>query len=193
MIPSQQESCEVFSLSLFSARASASIIRRIRNSRGWSDARVRKQLDNGRIRSVQMNSVRHARILKPDYAEKIYDEFDRQIDEKVKPLIKRIWRANLKEHAGTQIIRYSPHGHYEPHTDSGLDLNDRYFSVLCYLNDDFEGGQTFFPYLNYRAVPTAGRAIVFPSRYMHCAEPVVAGEKFVVLTWVMGPFPVEWI
>jgi len=123
-----------------------------------------------------MNSVRHARILKPDYAEKIYDEFDRQIDEKVKPLIKRIWRANLKEHAGTQIIRYSPHGHYEPHTDSGLDLNDRYFSVLC-----------------YRAVPTAGRAIVFPSRYMHCAEPVVAGEKFVVLTWVMGPFPVEWI
>jgi hypothetical protein len=140
-----------------------------------------------------MTSVRRARILPPAFAEKIYDDFDRRMDQKVKPLIKRIWHVDLKEHAGTQIIRYSSNGHYEPHTDSGLDLNDRYFSVLCYLNDDFEGGCTSFPYLNYFAVPKRGRAIIFPSRFMHCAEPVVSGEKFVVLTWVMGPVPLDWI
>jgi len=140
-----------------------------------------------------MTSVRRARVLQPAFAEKIYDDFDCRMDQKVKPLIRSIWHADLKVHAGTQFIRYSPSGHYEPHTDSGLDLNDRYFSVLCYLNDDFEGGHTSFPYLNYFAVPKRGRAIVFPSRFMHCAEPVVSGEKFVVLTWVMGPVPLDWI
>jgi len=193
MISYQEESNEVFSLSLYSTRSCAEIISRIRKCRGWSEARVRKQLGNGKVRSLHLRSIRHARILDPAQAEKTYDDFERKIDQRVKPFIKQIWRADLKEHAGTQIIRYSANGHYDPHTDSGLDLNDRYFSVLCYFNDDFEGGHTFFPYLNYRAVPKAGRAIVFPSRYMHCAEPVIAGEKFVALTWVMGPFPVEWI
>jgi predicted 2-oxoglutarate/Fe(II)-dependent dioxygenase YbiX len=140
-----------------------------------------------------MSSVRRARILQPQFAEKIYDDFDRRMDQIVKPLIKRVWKANLEEHAGTQFIRYLPNGHYEPHKDSGLDLNDRYFTVLCYLNDDFDGGYTSFPYLDYCAVPKAGKAIIFPSRYMHCAEPVLRGEKFVALTWVMGPAPLDWI
>lgn len=193
MLKYKQEADEVFSLDLFAGRTCAAIIDRIKRSRAWSEAKVRKQLNNGRVRSMQMASVRRARVLDPSRAEKIYAAFDRQINRRVKPFIKTIWDANLREHAGTQIIRYAPNGYYHPHTDSGLDLDTRYFSVLCYLNDDFEGGCTFFPYLNYRAVPQQGRAIIFPSRYMHCAEPVVKGEKFVALTWVMGPLPIRWL
>jgi len=193
MVLFQEESCEVFSLSLYNGPSCAKIISRIRKSRGWSEARVRKQFGNGKVRSLRLSSVRHARILDPARAKKIYDDFERQINQKVKPLIKHIWHADLREHSGTQIIRYAPNGHYQAHTDSGLDLDDRYFTVLCYLNDNFEGGCTFFPYLNYRATPGCGRAVIFPSRYMHCAEPVLHGEKFVALTWVMGPLPIQWL
>jgi len=142
---------------------------------------------------MHLDRVRRARILDPARAVQIYDDFERRVDRQIKPLIKDIWQVDLREHAGTQIIRYAPNGHYEPHTDSGLNLNDRYFSVLCYLNDDFEGGCTFFPYLNYRATPKSGRAIVFPSRFTHCAEPVLKGEKYVALTWVVGPMPIQWL
>lgn len=193
MLAYKEECDEVFSLNLFSEPACSSIIDRVKKSRGWSAARVRKQLSNGRVRSMRIGSVREARVLDPARAEDLYDAFDRQVDRKVKPFIRSIWHADLREHAGTQIIRYAPNGHYQPHKDSGLDLDNRYFSVLCYLNDDFAGGCTFFPYLNYRATPRRGRAIVFPSRYMHCAEPVLTGEKFVALTWVMGPLPIAWL
>src|SRR5712664_213751 len=97
----REESYEIFSLSLYTASACASIIKRARNSRGWSDARVRKHMGDGRVRSVQMSNVRRARILRPQFAEKIYDDFDRRMDQKVKPLIKRIWQADLEEHTGT--------------------------------------------------------------------------------------------
>lgn len=193
MIRYREESNEVFSLALYDTNSCGSVVEKIKRLRYWYNARVRKDVGNGRYRSVRMASVRKARILDPYRATKIYDDFHQRINRVVKPLMKEIWRVDFSEHAGTQFIRYAPHGHYEPHTDSGLDLQERYFSVLCYLNDDFEGGRTSFPFLDYDAVPKKGRAIIFPSSYMHCAEPVIAGEKFVALTWVVGPVPVEWL
>jgi predicted 2-oxoglutarate/Fe(II)-dependent dioxygenase YbiX len=193
MIQYREESYEIFSLSLYSGRACASIINDIRSSNAWSGAKVRKHIGNGKYRSVQMTSVRQARILNRYLTANTYDDFDRRMDRKVKPLIKDLWRADLKQHYGTQFVRYQPNGHYDAHTDRGVEYRDRYFTVLCYLNDDFEGGHTFFPYLNYRAVPESGKTIIFPSSYLHCAEPVLKGEKFIALTWVMGPTPVEWI
>ena len=188
-----KEECHgIFSVPLYSERACAAILRSIKATNGWYDARVRNEIGNGKYRSARMASVRKARILNPGAAEEVYSGFDRKIDLIVKPMIRRIWRADLQKHSGTQLIRYAPNGHYEQHTDSGYDLSDRYFSVLCYFNDDFEGGHTSFPCLDFAAVPERGRAIVFPSSYMHCAEPVLAGEKFVALTWIMGPKRVDW-
>lgn len=193
MVAYKEEASEVFSIELFSARTCDSIVRTIAKRRSWQEAKVRKQLPSGRVRSMRMASVRTARVLDPQAAPDIYDAFDGQIDRRVKPLVREVWGAALSEHAGTQIIRYGANGYYHPHTDSGLDFEDRYFTILCYLNDNFEGGSTFFPYLSYRAVPRRGKAIVFPSRYMHAAEPVLSGQKFVALSWVMGPLPIQWL
>jgi predicted 2-oxoglutarate/Fe(II)-dependent dioxygenase YbiX len=193
MVAYKEEAPELFSIELFSGRTCDSIVKTLARRRSWHEAKVRKQLTSGHMRSMRMASVRIARVLDPERAADIYDAFDRQIDRKVKPLITKVWGAALREHAGSQIIRYGPNGYYHPHTDSGLDFEDRYFTILCYLNDNFEGGSTFFPYLNYHATPRRGRAIIFPSRYMHAAEPVLRGEKFVALSWVMGPLPIQWL
>jgi predicted 2-oxoglutarate/Fe(II)-dependent dioxygenase YbiX len=100
--------------------------------------------------------------------------------------------VKLVETCGTQIIRYRKGGRYVAHTDAGVDYAERYFSVVCYLNDDFTGGLTSFPSLEYSTRPQTGKAIIFPSRYFHCAEPVSSGEKFIFLTWVCGPIPITW-
>ena len=93
---------------------------------------------------------------------------------------------NLTTHEGTQLVRYAPGGHYIPHSDVGRLTMNRYYTVLCYLNDDFEGGNTQFPALDYAVRPQSGKAILFPSRYLHGGEPVTRGEKYILVSWITG-------
>ena len=88
MIRYSEESHEIFSCSLYSARSCESIINHIRKSKSWSAAKVRKHQANGKSRSVQLTSVRQALILDPSRASDIYDDFDRRMERKVKPLIR---------------------------------------------------------------------------------------------------------
>jgi predicted 2-oxoglutarate/Fe(II)-dependent dioxygenase YbiX len=109
------------------------------------------------------------------------------------PIIKKTWRANPGRYGGTHIVRYQTGGFYVSHADAGLDLNDRYFTILCYLNDEFTGGHTSFPTLGFSVTPRKGKAIMFPSTYVHRAEPVIEGTKYILVSWLMGPDPPKWI
>lgn len=182
----------VLSVQLFQADFCKLTVARARRL-SWRVAQVQVEQPGGGERIYTHSKTRSASILNSEGAAEVYDEFDLQIDRVVKPLIKQIWRIELKEHSGTQMIRYRKGGHYIPHADAGRDLPERYFTVVCYLNDDFEGGHTSFPSLGSMVKPKAGQAIVFPSRYLHCAEPVTQGEKLVLITWVCGPAPINWI
>jgi predicted 2-oxoglutarate/Fe(II)-dependent dioxygenase YbiX len=95
--------------------------------------------------------------------------------------------------SGTHAVRYQPGDYYAPHTDTGADLLDRYFTVLCYLNDDFEGGETRFPQIGYSVAPRRGKAVVFPATYLHQAGRVTSGEKYVIVSWLAGRPPIKWI
>jgi hypothetical protein len=55
-------------------------------------------------------------------------------------------------------------------------------TLVFYLNDGFEGGETDFPELERRIAPRAGRALLFQHRILHEAMEVRAGEKFVLRT-----------
>ena len=107
--------------------------------------------------------------------------------------LKGLWKLDLRTHSGTHLLKYEAADHYRPHKDTGLGFDGRYFSVVCYLNDDFTGGRTLFPTLNYAATPAAGRAIIFPSNYLHGSEPVISGQKFVMVSWIEGPVPIQWL
>lgn len=86
-----------------------------------------------------------------------------------------------------QILRYSPGEKYDYHSDTH-DYQDRKqffrsFSVVVYLNDDFEGGGTDFVHRHYK--PKAGQALIFPSSWVftHSGAEVVSGTKYVAVTW----------
>jgi hypothetical protein len=193
MIQYAEDACGVFSTALFEPDECDSIVHSLKNIDHWINAQVRREITNGEYDSVIKPDVRSASILKSAHAPGIVRAFDEKLNTVIKPLVKEIWSVNLSEHSGTQILRYAPGGHYLPHRDSGLDLEDRYFTVLCYLNEDFEGGTTWFPSLSYSTVPKCGKAILFPSKYFHCAHPVISGEKYVMVSWILGPVPIKWI
>tara|TARA_Y100001934_G_C12201099_1_gene701266 strand:+ start:377 stop:928 length:552 start_codon:yes stop_codon:yes gene_type:complete len=85
---------------------------------------------------------------------------------------------------------------YEPKTDDQfalhVDVQDhlsakRYLAFLIYLNDDFKGGETDFPYNKLTIKPETGKVLVFPPtwQYPHIGMPVKSGKpKYVMSTYL---------
>ncbi len=96
------------------------------------------------------------------------------------------------------VMRYTPGQQYRPHLDAlpGL-TNQREWTAIAYLNDDFEGGATAFPELGLSVRVGAGDLLVFRNsgrdrqpdlRMRHAGEPVTAGEKWIATRWIRhGP------
>ena len=189
-----QQAQGILSVQLFDLTVCQSIIRQIREANEWSDATVGDEGKDGSVGSIVAPSFRYASVIFLEDLPLLSDTFDGAIDETVKSALRQVWNLYLDNHRGAQAIRYRPGGHYCAHTDAALDQEDRYVTVLCYLNDDFEGGHTTFPYLDNLSIqPESGKAVIFPSTYIHRAEPVLSGEKFAIVTWLIGPSPVRWI
>ena len=122
---------------------------------------------------------------------------------------------------GLQVLRYGVDQEYKGHYDYFFDDNsisnggNRYATVLMYLNDVEEGGETVFPNIpapggtngpefsdcarfNLAAKPKKGNAVLFHSikttgelerRSMHTACPVLKGVKYSAPKWIhVGPY-----
>ncbi len=193
MNPWIEEAPGVFRAPLFSPRTCRRIVQEAKSLGGWRGAQVSIETDEKAFGSFTRHDIRSARILAWKHTDSLCRGFEARLDREVRPLIRRLWGADLPDHDGTQLIRYPVGGHYLPHQDAGPDFPHRYFTVVCYLNDDFEGGHTWFPSLKYSAVPRCGSWLLFPAHYSHCAQPVVRGEKFVIVSWMEGPAQIRWI
>jgi len=72
--------------------------------------------------------------------------------------------------------------HFE---DNNIHNSNRYFVVQIYLNDNFEGGETEFLYINKRIQAKEGSLIIFPSGYTHThrGNPPIGGTKYIIGSW----------
>jgi hypothetical protein len=183
----------VVSLRLFDPHECQEIVRKLEQLESWTEALIREASREKDYRDVISPAARSASLPSSAHVAWLYSEFERRIDLLVKPLVQKLWQLNLSKQSDTQLLKYEVGGHYRPHRDTGADLEIRMFSVVCYLNDDFEGGRTLFPPLEYAVTPGAGLAVLFPSHYLHGSEPVTKGRKFVLVSWLDGPVPVKWI
>ena len=193
MVASVEEANAVVRMPLLSPRTCRSMVETIKSLRGWRGAQVSIETGASSFGSFTRHDIRSARILSWKHTDVLCRGFEAKLDRVVKPMIRRLWGVELPDHSGTQIVWYPAGGHYLAHQDAGPDFPRRYFTVVCYLNDDFEGGHTWFPSLHHSAAPQCGSAILFPAHYYHCAQPVVRGEKFVIVSWLEGPTHIRWI
>lgn len=94
------------------------------------------------------------------------------------------------------ILRYGPGEYYKRHVDNLLmpsrlveaeqGVPTRDVSIVGYLNEDFEGGETYFDRQNLKVIPKTGGVAVFPSffSFPHQSLPVVSGCKYSWVTWL---------
>ena len=67
---------------------------------------------------------------------------------------------------GLQVLKYLPDQEYKAHHDyftsaSKASKNNRISTLVMYLNDVEEGGETYFPKLGLSVSPTKGMAVYF--------------------------------
>jgi prolyl 4-hydroxylase len=90
-----------------------------------------------------------------------------------------------------RLYRYEPGQHHSAHWDTVVHFAGgakSQLTLVFYLNDDFEGGETDFPELGKLITPRRGSALLFQHRIVHTACPVRRGEKFVLRTDIVyGP------
>lgn len=88
-------------------------------------------------------------------------------------------------HEPYNMLRYRGGQHYKAHSD-GETSTGRSISAICYLNDDYEGGEIEFVNFNVKIKPEPGMLILFPSNYAytHIAHPVTDGTKYAIVTWI---------
>jgi len=92
-----------------------------------------------------------------------------------------------------QVLRYRPGGEYRPHFDAipGFS-NQRVATMLVWLNDGFEGGETEFPEAGLKLRGAPGDAILFRNVAdgrrdpvsAHSGLPVTSGEKWLASRWI---------
>lgn len=56
-------------------------------------------------------------------------------------------------------------------------------TVICYLNDDYVGGEITFPQFDIKIKPAAGDLIMFPSRYRHGVLQMHSGNRYSLPSW----------
>ncbi len=93
-----------------------------------------------------------------------------------------------------QILRYRPGQQYRPHLDAVPGLaNQRSVTLLVYLNDDFDGGETHFTRLDLSHRGRKGDALLFANclpdgrpdpMSEHAGLPVRAGVKLIASRWI---------
>ena len=105
---------------------------------------------------------------------------------------------------GLQILHYGVGAEYQPHYDfflpesSGSAIHvakggQRVITVIMYLNDVEEGGETIFPEIDFTVAPRKGSAVYFSycnsdnkldRMTLHGGTPVRRGEKWIATLWV---------
>jgi len=77
-------------------------------------------------------------------------------------------------------------GHFRAHRDNTTPgTAHRRFAATINLNDDFDGGELWFPEFGPRRYrPPAGGAVVFSCSLLHEAMPVTQGTRYAVLPFL---------
>ncbi len=114
-----------------------------------------------------------------------------------------------------QILRYRPGEEFRPHVDyfnesgagtyqSLADGGQRAQTVLLYLNDDYDGGSTWFPKLQLDIKGRRGDMLQFHNLgadgighrdSLHAGMPVMSGEKWLLSQWIRSesyPARIAW-
>lgn len=126
----------------------------------------------------------HWQYLTPEFEEvrKCYEDVETNV-KKCLTHYESLYNFKMDYMEAINFVRYQPGQHFAVHADHGFSYSCTVSSIM-YLNDDYKGGELWFPYLNITFKPEAGDVVLFPSTYIyaHAALKVTSGTKYSAVT-----------
>lgn len=95
----------------------------------------------------------------------------------------RYWGVGINSYEAFNFVKYEGAGtHFKIHADHGPTYVTT-VSIVVYLNEDYEGGEIWFPRFNLSHKPKTGDIVVFPSTYIyeHASQDMISGTKYSVV------------
>ena len=154
-------------------------------------AGIELEVTNTDIRSSDMLSLNFSAPLLQSTNQLLLDKVGT-----IQKLLLDYYGATFPHCEPCSILRYRTGQFYRRHVDNWLlssrleeaerGVPTRDISIVGYLNDDFNGGETYFDRQSLKVKPEQGTVLVFPSffTYPHQALPVSQGQKYVFTTWL---------
>ncbi|SMQ78582.1 prolyl 4-hydroxylase [Bacillus sp. OV166] len=116
---------------------------------------------------------------------------------RIEKRISSIMNIPVEHGEGLQVLNYKMGQEYKAHFDffsnSNVVNNPRISTLVMYLNDVEQGGETYFPKLNFSVSPQKGMAVYFEYFYndptlneltLHGGAPVIIGDKWAATKWM---------
>jgi hypothetical protein len=106
--------------------------------------------------------------------------------DKIKKEINSILNKDIYEYTGFNTIYRSIVGQsMKTHSDSGLGVKFKY-GVVLYLNDDYDGGEIFYPNIGVEFKPEAYSLVLHPAHeaYRHGVKEVSAGTRYSMTSFI---------
>jgi hypothetical protein len=109
--------------------------------------------------------------------------------ERLKPIVEEFYKVEVIP-TGPTIVRWLPGQLQNPHADKELhegpdaglpnDFPNYDLSSLFYLNEDYEGGELYFPLQGVKFKPKKGAAYFFPGdkNYIHGVTEIKSGVRY---------------
>ena len=93
------------------------------------------------------------------------------------------WR-DLEWGDDVRLYRYPVGGFFGPHVDTSPPEKRRVHTVVHCLQAPTSGGELIIHNTKEKFEYCAGEVMIFPSKLVHSAAPVLAGDKVVVVGWL---------
>ncbi|KAF0823116.1 2OG-Fe(II) oxygenase [Cytobacillus firmus] len=127
-----------------------------------------------------------------------FEEGENEFVARIEKRVSQIMNIPVEHGEGLQILNYKIGQEYKAHFDffsstSRAASNPRLSTLVMYLNDVEQGGETYFPKLNFSVSPQKGMAVYFEYFYndqklndltLHGGAPVVIGDKWAATQWM---------
>lgn len=118
--------------------------------------------------------------------------------ERIEKRISQIMNIPVEHGEGIQVLNYKQGQEYKAHFDffnptNKIGTNPRISTLVMYLNDVEQGGETYFPKLNFSVSPQKGMAVYFEYFYndqslneltLHGGAPIIIGDKWAATQWM---------
>lgn len=149
------------------------------------------RLERSKLANKQISQIRTSSGM-------FFDENENPLITTIEKRVSVLMNVPIEHAEGLQVLHYEPGQEFKAHFDyfsehQPSSQNNRISTLVMYLNEVQQGGETTFPHLGLVVPPSRGSAIYFEYFYnnqqlneltLHSSMPVIRGEKWVATQWM---------